>query len=354
MRIGIVCPYDLGVPGGVQQVARELARRLRESGDAAVLVGPGDATGNGFSSVGRSVTVAANRSRVPLSLDPRSIAATRRKLAEVDVVHVHEPFLPLVGWAGLMGAKPTVATFHADPARWSRRLYRWLALAGDAWLGGAEVTAVSSVAAEALPRRWGPIEIIPNAIDTAAYHVEVARSPRRVAFLGRDDPRKGLDVILAAWPGIHRTRPDSELIVIGGSRPDAPPGVRYLGRLDEEEKRRALASAAVYAAPNLGGESFGLVLAEGMAAGCAVVASDLPAFRSVLGEAGRLVPPGDVTALATAIGALLDDPRESSRLGGVARTAAGRYDWSQVVGAYQRVYESALEPHRSSMDREKE
>lgn len=347
MRIGIVCPYDLAVPGGVQQVATELAHRLDAGGDEAVLIGPG--SGDGFLSVGTTVTVPANRSRVPLSLAPGSFGATRRLLARVDVVHVHEPFIPLVGWAALKVSKPLVATFHADPAAWTRRLYRLLSSPTARWLGDAWVTAVSPVAAGALPPRWGPVEIIPNAIDVAAYDIDVVRYPTRVAFLGRDDPRKGLDVLLAAWPQIHHARPDSELVVIGVDRHDGPPGVRFLGRLDAEEKRRTLASAAVYAAPNLGGESFGIVVAEAMAAGCAVVASDLEAFRPVLGSAGYLTPPGDVSALATAIGALLDDPQRAVALGEDARRAAGRYDWSRVIGSYRQVYESAIDGHRSKI-----
>lgn len=344
MRIGVVCPYDVGESGGVQQLTRQLVDRLGQSGDEAVLVGPD-----------RTVKLPANRSRVPLSIDPTAFARTRRRLADVEVVHVHEPFIPVVGWAGLWKAKPVVATFHADPARWTRLLYRLGTSPGRRWLGDAVLTAVSEVAASALPERWGAVEIVPNAIDVASYRRPVPRQPNRVSFLGRDDPRKGLGVLLAAWPEIRVAHPEAELLVLGVTRPGSPPpGVRFLGRVDEEEKRRSLASSTVHVAPNVGGESFGLVVAEAMAAGCAVVASDIPAFRAVLGGGGRLVPPGDVAALAGAVATLLGDPATASDLGETAAVSVGRFDWPNVTASYRRVYESALERHGSRIGKPKE
>lgn len=344
MRIGVVCPYDLGEYGGVQQLTRQLVDRLGQTGDEAILVGPD-----------RTVKLPANRSRVPLSIDPGAFATTRRQLADVEVVHVHEPFIPVVGWAGLWNHKPVVATFHADPARWTRLLYRLGTLPGRAWLGDAVVTAVSEVAASALPRRWGPVEIVPNAIDVPAYRLAIPRDPNRVIFLGRDDPRKGLDVLLAAWPEVRAAHPQAELVVLGVTRPGSPlPGVRFLGRVDEAEKRRSLASSTVHVAPNLGGESFGLVVAEGMAAGCAVVASDIPAFRAVLGASGRLVPPGDVTALAGAVATFLGNPATAIARGEAAADSVGRFDWPKVTESYRRAYESALERHGSRIGKPKE
>lgn len=342
MRVGIVCPYDLGVPGGVQQLVRELAERLRQAGDDVLVVGPGQPAGDGEVGVGATVTVRANQSRAPVSFDPRAFRATRRHLAAVDVIHVHEPFVPLVGWAGLWSKKPVVATFHADPAPWTRRLYSILATPARAVLGKAVVTAVSEVAASALPPKWGQVSVIPNAIDTGGYALDLERHPHRVAFLGRDDPRKGLDVLLAAWPRVISAVPEAELVVMGAERVSTQPSVRFLGRVSDEVKRRTLAGAAIYVAPNLGGESFGLVVAEGMAAGCAVIASDIAAFRPVLGEAGVLVEPGDVSALAFEIVDLLGDPERRESLGAKAVASAVRFDWTPVVSAYRDAYESAL------------
>lgn len=340
MKVAVVCPYDLSVSGGVQQLTRELTERLLAVGEDASLVGPG---GDERGAVGDSVSIRANRSQVPVALDPRAYFATRRLLAAADVVHVHEPLIPLVGWAALRAGPPVVATFHADPARWTRRLYRLGALPATGLLGAARLTAVSEVAASAIPASWGPLEVIPNAIDAASYRLDVPRQPTRVAFLGRDDPRKGLDVALAAWPSVLAENPHAEFLAMGPDRTIEDPSVSVLGRVDEDEKREILASASVFVAPNLGGESFGIVVAEAMAAGCAVVASDLPAFRSVVGDAGILVPPGDVRALAAAVIDLLADPTRASTLGTAARKAATRFDWKAVVGAYRRVYESALE-----------
>ena len=340
MRIAIVCPYDLGRHGGVQQQCLELARHLEAAGDAAVVVGPG--SGPGTQTVGGSLTLPANRSRVPLTLDPRSWSRLKAATRSAQVVHVHEPFIPLVGWAALRLHHPTVLTFHADPARWTRGLYRVATGPLGRLVGGRRITAVSPVAASALPRRWGEPELIPNGIDVGSYRIDVERPPQRVAFLGRDDPRKGLDVLLGAWRRVRERFPEAELMVMGAERPDRVPGVTFRGRVDEEEKRRLLAGSAVFVAPNLGGESFGIIVAEAMAAGCSVVASDLPAFRYVLDGNGTLVPPGDGAALAGAIMTRLADPSETDKDGRLGRAAAGRFDWSRVVAGYRAVYESAL------------
>lgn len=349
MRIAVVCPYDVDAPGGVQQICIELVERLQSSGERAELIGPGESALGG-----RIRSLSANRSTVPVSLDARMGRRIRKVLDGYDVVHIHEPFVPVVGWAALAAGAATVATFHADPAGWTRALYRIGAPVGRRVLRGAELTAVSPVAQAALPESWRPIELIPNAIDVSAYHVAVDRHPGRVVFLGRDDPRKGLDVLLEAWPRVRDQHPDAELLVVGARRTATIEGVKFLGRVDEEEKRRFLASASIQAAPNRGGESFGIVVAEGMAAGCAVVASDLPAFSHVLGADGVLVPPGDHSVLARTIAGLLSEPTRSAELGHRARRAAARFDWSEVVGRYRMAYESALRRDRSTIRGRKE
>lgn len=348
MRVGLVCPYDMGSPGGVQQLIQELAEQLRGLGDEVVVVGPGRFAFHGGPEVqatmvpaGRPLVVRANRSRVPLTLSPTSWWRVRRALADVDVVHLHEPLLPLVGWITLTVKKPLVATFHADAPKWVRALYRWVPVVGGRLTRGI-ITAVSEAAAQALPRKWGELTVVPNAIQVTSYHLPVGRVPRRVAFLGRDDPRKGLDVLLAAWPSIRDACPDSELMVIGATRPDDMPGVTFQGQVSDGEKKRLLASSAVFVAPNTGGESFGIVVAEAMAAGCAVVASDLPAFLSVLGDTGRSFPVGDHFALAEIVIQLLSEPETARQLGTRARERAQRYDWASVVTAYRRLYEKAM------------
>lgn len=355
LKVAVVCPYDVGAAGGVQQLTTELARRLSQAGDSVVLVAPGRPVteltpGVTVEAVGRPTVVEANESAVPVSFDPRAIGSARRIFERADVVHVHEPFVPLVGWTALRCGKPVVATFHADPAPWTRSLYRRVAPVGKAWLGSAHLTAVSPVAASALPASWGSPEIVPNAIDVASYDVDTQRRANRVVFLGRDDPRKGLDVLLEAWSLVRDSQPDAELVVVGATRAGPPPGVEMAGRVDEHAKRQLLASSSVFVAPNLGSESFGIVVAEGMAAGCAVVASDIPAFRPVLDGAGTLTTPGDARSVADAIVAYLRDPIARERHGTEARRSVGRFDWSHVVTGYRAAYESALRRSGSTIE----
>lgn len=342
MRVGLVCPYDMTVPGGVAAQVEGLARRLATSGEEVLVAAPSLPPGLEGREVGHTVRVRANGSVAPITLHPRAIGRVRTMLEAVDVVHVHEPLVPLSGWAALATPQPKVATFHADPSVWARRLYRLGAPLGRWALGNAEVTAVSPTAGEALAPGWGPIRIIPNGIDIAAYGPGAGRDGDLVCFVGRDEPRKGLDLLLAAWAGIRRRHAAARLMVVGAQRPQPVPGVTFLGRVSEEQKRTALASAAVFVAPHTGGESFGIAVAEAMASGCAVVASDLPAFRALVGAAGVVVPVGDPAALAEAVTGLLSDPAQSRRLGDAAREAVRPYDWAVVVSAYRRAYESAL------------
>ncbi len=337
MLVGVVCPYDADRPGGVQQQARGLVARLRAAGDEARLVAAGTPE------VGPTVTIPANRSRAPVTLTPRAWRRVGEALADVDVIHLHEPFVPLVGWAALAADRPTVATFHARPARWTTVLYRTGAPLGRRLLADRVLTAVSPVAASALPAAWGDVEVIPNGIDVGSYRLELSRDPHRVVFVGRDEPRKGLDVALAAWGEIHRRFPEARLRVVGARRDHPVDGVDYLGVVDEATKRRELAGAAVFVAPNLGGESFGIVVAEAMAAGCAPVVSALDAFRWVAADAAVLVPVGDPHALAEAVVGLLADRERRERIAEAARRRARAFDWGVVVGAYRSAYRRAVD-----------
>jgi len=348
MRIGLVCPYDIGKPGGVQQLSGELANRLREMGEEVVFVGAGEswfADGPGIEDVtvaaGRATSVRANQSRAPLTLSPLSWRKVRQALSDVDVVHIHEPLVPLVGWAALSLDVPTVATFHSDAPDWVGGVYRWAP-----WLGKrlrrARITAVSRTAARVIPENWGDPEIVPNAIDVASYDLPATRIVNQVAFLGRDEPRKGLEVLLEAWPAVRASAPDAELVVMGARRGEVPAGTRFTGPISGPEKRRLLASSQVYVAPNLGGESFGIVVLEAMAAGCAVVASDIPGFVDIAAGTVEHVPAGDAGSLASAIAGLLNDDARARSLGEMARGRARMFDWSLVAGRYRDIYAEAV------------
>jgi phosphatidyl-myo-inositol alpha-mannosyltransferase len=341
VRIGLVCPYDLGSAGGVQQLCTELAERLASSGDTVVLAGPGSAPG--AVSLGNVIPVTANGSRVPISVSVGIGARLQEAMTDVDVIHLHEPLIPLVGWAALRSRLPMVLTFHADPPAWARQLYRRAPGWATGGVAGRVKTAVSAVAASAVPAGWGPVEIIPNAIDHGSYAIDVPRRPERVAFLGRDDPRKGLDVVLDAWPAVRREHPRAELVVIGTARSSGPEGVQFTGRVREPEKRSLLASSTVFVAPNLGGESFGIVLAEALAAGCAVAASDLPAFRAVAGVCATYVKPGDVGEWSETIITLLDSPDWVESLVRVGVRTAQAFDWPIVLDRYRDAYVRAVE-----------
>jgi phosphatidylinositol alpha-mannosyltransferase len=162
----------------------------------------------------------------------------------------------------------------------------------------------------------------------------------KVVFLGRDEPRKGLDVLLEAWKTVASAHPEAQLVVIGARRDDRGPV--WLGRVDDQQKAAELSSAAVYVAPQTGGESFGIVLIEAMAAGAAVVASDLEPFRDVAGEAARFFPPGDHQALADHIVDLLAHPGSRDQLASAGSVMAAGYDWSIVGSRYSDVYREAV------------
>lgn len=348
MRVGIVCPYDLGEPGGVQQYCEELTSHLRSSGIDSILIGVGSTrwpggpgTENATVPVGRAVKIRANASNVPLTLSPLSWKRMRDALDRVELVHIHEPMMPLAGWAALKTEKPTVMTFHADAPAWVRGVYARTPFVAER-MRSSVLTAVSEAAKRSIPPGWGDVRIIPNAIDVAGYDVPVGRVKHRIAFLGRDDPRKGLNIALEAFELIHKEHPHAELMVMGANRSEEIQGVRFLGRVTEGEKHRMLASSAIYVAPNTGGESFGIVLAEAMAAGCAVVASDLDAFRAVAGDNAVFFPVGDVAALAREMGRLLDDEKERTRLGEAGREAVKAYDWSNVLSEYRQAYADAM------------
>ena len=326
----------------------DLGRLLAAEGESVTVIGPGaEAVSDGpfdVAAVGRVRTIRANGSVVPLAVGRDLASQIRRAAAVLDVLHVHEPLMPMVGPAALRAGRPVVATFHALAPPWVSFLYRAAPLKwrNRRLLGNAVVTAVSTEAASG-PAPLGPVAIIPNGIDLAFYEPAPSKIPGRVVFLGRADARKGLPVLQAAWPMIGATHPQASLIVIGIAGDGAEEGIDFRGRVSDSEKRRMLGEASIMAAPNLGGESFGLVVVEAMSAGCAVVASDIPAFRAVLAGAGELVPPGDASALAGAISGLLSDPAAITALGVAGRRRARDFDWSRVLPLYQACYQKAID-----------
>jgi phosphatidylinositol alpha-mannosyltransferase len=281
---------------------------------------------------------------------------------DFDVLHLHEPTVPSVSMLALMVADgPIVATFHTSTPR-SRAL---TAFGGMLQPFLEKITA--RIAVSALARRVQMAHLgadcveIPNGVDLPFYAGAeplpgYPRAGGTVGFVGRyDEPRKGMAVLLKALRPLAAARPGLRLLVVGPGDGHAllaaagqrlAPRLELLGRVDDATKARALRSVDVYCAPNTGGESFGMILTEAMAAGTPVVASDLEAFRRVLehggGTAGELVPVADAGALSARLATLLDDPLRRAELAHAARVAVADYDWRHVATAVLRVYQAAV------------
>ncbi len=342
MKVAIISPYDLGLPGGVQDQAIRLSGWLDRLGHDSVLIGPGEVGPEGAVLLGSTRTIKANRAATPIALNPRFSKKLKEAVADADVVHIHEPLMPLVSTAATsIKTHPTVGTFHADPPTWARIGYR---VGSSVWRKAINrldvVTTVSHVSGSAISP-FVSARVIPNGIDVADYSSGV-KFPYRVAFLGRDDERKGLQVLLDAWPSVLAAVPEAELRVIGANRDEEHERVTFLGRVDGADKATQLGSAAVFCAPNLGGESFGIVVAEGMASGCAIVASAIPAFVGVLGDSGVLTPPGNPGSLAEALVSVLSDRELLESKQHAALGAVARFDGSIVAGQYVGAYEDAI------------
>lgn len=343
MRVAIVTPYALDKPGGVQEEGFQLLHQLRKAGHDAELIGPGHSDGT-WTSVGGTTNITSNDAVAPICLEPGAVGRVRAAISGADVVHVHEPLLPIIGPASwIAGTVPTVGTFHAEPAAFVSAIYRYGGPLLAHLIDRIDVlTAVSAEAANAVDGFAGDVEIVPNAVDVSAFPART-RLRHQVAFVGRDDPRKGLDDLLEAWPRVRAAVPTAELVVVGARRGSSEDGVIFEGRVSGARKREVLASSAVYCAPNTGNESFGVTLVEGMAAGCAVVATDLPAFVAVAGGVADHVPVGDPRVLADTLVRLLEDEERSRRLRAAAKERARDFDWNRVLPRWIELYEQAME-----------
>lgn len=371
MKIALVCPYDWIRHGGVRAHVESLATHLAERHDVRILAPasgavPQEGVGQLVVPVGRPVLVPFNRSVAPVAPSPFAARRTLHALRafQPDVVHVHEPVVPAVSAAAAgFGPRPVVGTFHA----WSTadRLYRLAApaarrLARRLTVRLAVSPAAQSYAGESLGLPLGSFQVVPNGVDVAAYTsaepLPELVDPERplLLFVGRLEPRKGLDVAIRAFLRLRAAHPSVRLCVVGEGperrrcqemvpgplRPD----VLFVGAVEETQKPRYHASADVFLAPNTGGESFGIVLLEAMAAGLPVVASNIPGFRGVVRDArqGRLVPPGDALAVAEAVGTLLANQRLRRAMTEEGRRSAARYDWKVVGAEVEEVYRRAV------------
>ena len=370
MRVGLVCPYSWDIPGGVQAHVRDLAEALIAMGHEVSVLAPADddtPLPPYVVGAGRSVPVRYNGSVARLQFGPVSAARVRRWLrdGEFDVLHIHEPIAPSLSLLACMLAQgPIVATFHTATIR-SRSLAAAHGMLQPFLEKIRGRIAVSAAARKVQVEHLGGDAVeIPNGVAVAHFtgvdplpgypRTAAPGTGGTVGFIGRyDEPRKGMEVLLAALAQLAPHRPELRLLVAGRGdgaelRAALPPAlagrVDLLGQVSEQDKARMLRSVDVYCAPNLGGESFGIILLEAMAAGTAIVASDLDAFRRVLadGQAGLLFPTRDPVALAAALADLLDDPALRAAYAARGSKVVAEYDWPVVAAQVVDVYETVI------------
>jgi phosphatidylinositol alpha-mannosyltransferase len=371
MKIGIVVPFSWSYWGGVVEHSEHQAAALRRRGhDVKILMG-NDPAGHltrllhprsgrhgelpeGIIPVGRSVVVPANGSLPNIVLSPRSIGRVRRALQDeqFDVLHLHEPMTPAICVATLaLGKVPIVATWHAQgELGWMRpALHFWGFLMDriDARI------AVSPMAAESASR-WlpGDYRVVPNGV-LIPPEADPADRDHTVVFIGRHDPRKGLPTLLRAWPEIH-AQTGARLRLIGTDplqyrllharlRFDEA-GIDVLGIVTNEVRTHELLRAKMSVTPALGGESFGLVLAEAFACATPAVASDIPGYAAVATpESARLVPPNDPDALAAAVIDVMSDEPRRVEMGRAARAhALANYAWDDIAKRLEAIYDEVV------------
>jgi phosphatidylinositol alpha-mannosyltransferase len=351
----MICPYSMSRPGGVQGQVLGLGRELRQLDVDVRIVAPcdGPPPDPTIVSVGPSVEWESNGSIAPISpgrATARRTAEALRSL-EPDVVHLHEPIVPGPTVSALIGFNgPMVGTFHAAgevPYQWLRPALRSLMMRLTfrvAVSESARETAAGNWSGADYTVLWNGIEI-----DRIASTAPTPSPRPSVLFIGRHEPRKGLEVLLDAWAGIDR---DAQLQVVGvGPQTDelqrrAVGDVEWFGTVTDAVRNALLRGATAFCAPSLRGESFGVVLLEAMAAGTPIVASAIDGYENVAraGQDALLVPPGDVGALRDALRRLLDDRALGARLVASGHERAEQFSMRRLAERYLELYARALVP----------
>jgi phosphatidylinositol alpha-mannosyltransferase len=353
MRVAMICPYSMSRPGGVQGQVLGLMRELRKLDVDVRIVAPCDGPPPDPSviSVGDTVEWESNGSIAPIAPGRATARRTAEALRSIapDLVHLHEPAVPGPCLSALIGFNgPIVATYHAsgDLAHmWTRPALRSLMQRISFRVTVSEAareTALHNWNGDNYVVLWNGIEI-----DRVLAADPTPTSRPAVVFIGRHEPRKGLAVLLEAWTGIDR---DADLWVLGAGpqtdelRARHVPNVEWLGTVPDRERNARLRGATVFCAPSIGGESFGIVLLEAMAAGTATVASAIEGYQNVA-RADRdalLVPPGDPEALRAALARMLDDEMLRRRLVASGRERAEEFSMPRLAGRYLELYERSL------------
>jgi len=368
MKIGIVSPYAYPRPGGANAHIRETYAHLKAMGhEVRILTAPwgDDPPAQDVIQIGQAVAVPFNGSigRVTLSLRLEWLVSRMLEREKFDIIHHHEPFVPFLSFQILDSAKcPNVATFHAfggfSISYWLGRVVL------DHYMSKFdERIAVSSAARYFVSRYFpGDYRIIPNGVDVDFYaHArpfpEFRDGKVNILFVGRVEPRKGAMYLARAYARIKPKHPDTRLIIVGRG-PELGDVRRFVhqhrladvffaGRVEDVDKASFYKTADIYVAPSTGQESFGIVLLEAMAAGCAVIASDIHGYKRVVQRnvSGLLVEPKEPDALADAIERLIGNPDLRKSLGAAGARRASEYDWRHVAGELVHVYEDVIHRH---------
>ncbi|MFI5291250.1 MAG: glycosyltransferase family 4 protein [Candidatus Limnocylindrales bacterium] len=362
MKIGLVTPYVYPLPGGVNEHVRYLYDGLLERGHEVRIIssthGLQRAAEGDVIRLGRGFSVPTNGSMGTVTVSPRYLSQISRLLdrERFDVLHFHEPFVPLLSPFLLRESNSVnVATFHAY-AGWSPSYEL-----GSRFMGRLAARLHGRVAVSAAARHFidryfpGDYKVIPNGVDLGRFRdlepIEQWRDgTANLLFVGRFEQRKGLLVLLRAFRALRRSGRDCRLLVVGRGPQEREArryiatrgltGVHLLGRVSDQEKARLFATADVYVSPATGQESFGIVLLEAMAAGTAIVCSDIHGYKGVVrrGQQALLVPPRDPVELAEAIGSLLDDPALRARMGASGRQRAEQFSWPSIAAKVDDYY----------------
>ena len=359
LKIGMVSPYGWDLPGGVQMHIRDLAEYFMAKGHEVSVLTPAiedELLPSWVQSSGRPLAIPYNGAVARVSFGPVATLRVRKWISEgdFDLLHLHEPAIPSLSLLACWAAEgPMVGTFHATAPR-QKAIFAVGPILEPAIEKLSARIAVSEMARETLTEHLATNAIvIPNGINHGFFK-EAKPNPEwmgsSIGFVGRfDEPRKGLDILIKAIPEIVKANPNLRIIVAGpGESEDVLKGVEqsirnrfvFLGRVSDADKARLLKSVDLYVAPNTGGESFGIILAEAMAAGTAVAASNLPAFRAVLndGKAGAMFINEDSQDLARVVNNLLLNRELNVALGNSGQEWSKRYDWESVAHQIENVY----------------
>lgn len=363
LKIGIVCPYSWDTPGGVQNHIRDLAEFWIEAGHQVSVLAPAideEKLPDYVVNAGKPISIPYNGAVARVLFGPVAFSRVRQWISngDFDLLHLHEPAIPSISLLACWAAEgPMVGTFHAAAKR-QKIIFAIGPILEPAIEKLSARIAVSEAARLTLTDHLDTDAIvIPNGIYASRYHNGIPDKKwqgNTIGFIGRfEEPRKGLSVLLAALPVIARFAPDVKVFVAGPGDPtdvekSIDPQLRhrfeFLGKISEQEKANFMSSVSIYVAPNTGGESFGIILAEALAGGACVVASDIPAFEDLLGHGqfGALFKSEDSTDLAKVIIDLLRDDNKRSELATLGRSRGQSFDWETIAEQIYSVYEMSI------------